>query len=95
LKALSDLNISCSQFHTIAACVRVWDFTPPCDNWKHLQTLGSKVHIWHSEDDCIVPFSDAQYLLEHLPDANSHFYTNMSHFHKLEEFTDLEKCLLV
>jgi predicted alpha/beta hydrolase family esterase len=23
LKALSDLNISCSQFHTIAACVRV------------------------------------------------------------------------
>lgn len=93
LRALSDLNIPCSQLHTIAACVRAGDFTPPYDNWKHLQSLGSKVHLWHSEDDCIVPFSDAQFLLEHLPDANSHFYMNMSHFHKLEEFTDLEKCI--
>lgn len=90
LRAISELNIKCSQLHTIAACVHVWDFTPP-DDWRHLQSLWDHLHIWHSEDDYIVPFADAQFLSAHLPNAITHFYNDVSHFHKLEEFSDLEQ----
>lgn len=90
-----DLLKRVNQVHLIAACLSEWDFTLP-SNYEYLQQLGNRVHIWHAEDDTIVPFSVAQELSRILPEAQTHFFGSekwYGHFSKVEEFEELERVL--
>jgi len=61
------------NIHLIASCMSAGDFSLP-ENYDFLQKLGNRVHIWHSEDDDVVPFSIGQRLSEILPEAEAHFF---------------------
>lgn len=64
-----------SQIHLVATCIESGDFTPPI-NYKFLQFLGNRVHIWHAEDDSVVPFETAEQLSKLLPEAQTHFFSS-------------------
>jgi hypothetical protein len=61
------------QIHLMAACMSAWDFTPP-ESYEFLQKLWNRVHIWHAEDDRVVPISVGKNLAKTLPDAHTHFF---------------------
>ena len=80
------------NIHLLAACISEWDFSVP-ENYDVLRSLGSKVHIWHAEDDMVVPFSIGEELARELPDAVTHFFTPEAwygHFHGIERLPELE-----
>ena len=88
------LNIK--EIHLIAACISEGDFTAPT-NYDFLRKFGEKVHIWHAEDDDIVPFSVGKEISEELPQAITHFFAKekwYGHFHKLETLPELEEILI-
>lgn len=62
-----------TNIHLIASCIEAGDFTPPA-NYNFLQKLGNRVHIWHSEDDTVVPFPIGIELSSILPEARTHFF---------------------
>jgi len=62
-----------SNIHLLASCIEVGDFTSPID-YDFLQKLGDAVHIWHSEDDIVVPFSVGKELSSILRKAKTHFF---------------------
>ncbi len=55
----------------MAACIAEGDFTAPT-SYDVLKSIGNRVHIWHTEDDPIVPFAVGQELSRTLPDAVFH-----------------------
>jgi predicted alpha/beta hydrolase family esterase len=80
------------SIHLIAACIEEGDFRAP-RNYDFLKSLGIKVHIWHAEDDTIVPFSIGKELSKILSEAQTHFFSAekcYDHFHKLEYLLELE-----
>lgn len=85
-------NLKIHQIHLLAACISEWDFTAP-DNYEYLQQLENRVHIWHAQDDTVVPFSIAETLAQVLPDAQTHFFNSEKgywHFHGVESIPELE-----
>ncbi|MDD2693730.1 MAG: hypothetical protein PHY14_02260 [Candidatus Gracilibacteria bacterium] len=89
-------KISIDQIHLLAACISEGNFTPP-DNYEFLQKIGNRVHIWHSEDDAVVPFSVGQELMRILPEAQIHFFSTekgYGHFHGIERIPELEREIL-
>lgn len=81
-----------NQVHLIAACLECGDFTPP-SNYEYLAHLGDRVHIWHAEDDMVVPFDVAKTLEKELPEAETHFFSaekGYGHFHGVERIPELE-----
>lgn len=87
---------SVEKIHLIAACIEVGDFTAP-KNYDNLNSLGDKVHIWHAEDDNIVPFSVAKELEKSITKAQVHFFSSdkwYGHFYKMEQFEELETEIL-
>jgi hypothetical protein len=88
------LNIK--EIHLMAACISEGDFTAPT-NYDFLASLREKVHIWHAEDDDIVPFAVGEKLSKHLPEAITHFIPKekaYGHFYTLESLPELEDILL-
>lgn len=88
--------IQIRAIHLIAACIAEGDFTAPM-NYEVLNILGSRVYIWHAEDDPIVPFSIARELEKILPEAQMHFFPaskGYGHFHGIPAFPELEGELL-
>ncbi|NRH21051.1 hypothetical protein HOO68_03335 [Candidatus Gracilibacteria bacterium] len=84
-----------SNIHLIASCIEAGDFTPPI-NYDFLQKLGDTVHIWHSEDDMVVPFSIGMELSKIFPEAETHFFEiekGYGHFHGVEKIEELENIL--
>ncbi len=51
------------------------NFTAP-ENYDVIRSLGNKVHIWHAEDDTVVPFPIGQELAIMMPKAETHFFTS-------------------
>ncbi|HVV73768.1 MAG TPA: alpha/beta hydrolase, partial [Verrucomicrobiae bacterium] len=49
-----------------------WDF--------QLQRIKVPVHLWHGEQDNVVPVSMGRYLAEHIPRCRSVFYPDDGHF---------------
>jgi predicted alpha/beta hydrolase family esterase len=83
--------------HLLAACISEWDFRTP-ENYHTLGSLGSKVHIWHAEDDRVVPFSTGEMLAQELPNATTHFFWSekwYGHFHGIESIPELEEIILI
>ena len=84
------------QIHLIASCIAEGDFNAPT-NYQSLQSLGDRVHIWHAEDDPVVPFSVAKDLEKLLPDAQTHFFwseNGYGHFYGIERLPELTEILL-
>lgn len=84
-----------NTIHLMAACMSEGDFTAPW-NFRLLQTYGEKVHIWHAEDDTVVPFETGKQLSILLPDAQTHFFWSEKwyrHFHGVERIPELESLL--
>lgn len=84
-----------NQIHLLAACISEWDFTPP-NNYEYLQKLENRVHIWHAEDDAIVPFSVGEQLAQTLPAAQTHFFSSekwYGHFHRAESIPEVEEVI--
>ena len=84
--------------HLVAACIEEWDFRRP-ENFEFLKAHPN-LHIWHAEDDSIVPFSVAQELQILIPSAKYHFfprekeYGHFSPREKIHIFSELEDTLL-
>lgn len=84
-----------NQIHLLAACISEGDFTAP-DNYQYLQQVASHVHVWHAEDDAVVPFLVGQELSRILPAAQTHFFTSekwYGHFHGVEQIHELEEVI--
>ncbi len=84
------------QIHLVAACISEWDFRAPT-NYESLQELGNRVHIWHAEDDMVVPFETAKTLSKTLSEAQTHFFGTekwYGHFHGIEKIPELENILI-
>lgn len=93
--SMTGKNLKIHQIHLLAACISVWDFTPP-SNYEFLQKLENRLHIWHAEDDAVVPFSTAQELSHLLPDAQTHFSPIEKwywHFHGIVRIPELENVI--
>ncbi len=45
-----------------------------------LQKYCEDIHIWHSKDDNMCSFKNAEYLKEKIPNANFHVFENKGHF---------------
>lgn len=71
--SMTKSNLQIQQVHLIAACIEAGNFTAPT-NYEVLKSLGDKVHIWHAEDDPVVPFETAKELEKILPEARTHFF---------------------
>jgi predicted alpha/beta hydrolase family esterase len=85
------------SIHLIAACISEWEFTTP-ENYDMLRSLGSKVHIWHAEDDRVVSFSTGETLAQELPNSTTHFFWSerwYGHFHGIESIPELEAIILI
>ncbi len=81
-----------SQIHLIAACLSEWDFIAP-EDYNVLKNLWNRVHIWHAEDDRVVPFATAKFLENTLPWAQTHFFASdrgYGHFHRVEKIPEFE-----
>ncbi len=63
------------------------DFALP-KNLQKFSRQGSKVFIYHSEDDPIVPFVDAKKYKEQLPRAKLYVFKDREHFNQ-EQFPEL------
>lgn len=63
------------------------DFALP-QSLERLARQGGKIFIYHSEDDFIVPFADAQKYIRALPGATPVLFKDRSHFLQ-EEFPEL------
>ena len=82
--------------HLVAACIAEGDFSTPT-NYEFLKHLGNRVHIWHAEDDPVVPFTIGQELSLVLPDAIFHPFAPdrwYGHFYGIPAFPELENELL-
>lgn len=81
------------SIHLVSACIESGDFTAS-EGYGILQTLGNRIHIWHAEDDLVVPFATAKILEQALPHAVTHFFTSerlYGHFSSgLEIFPEIE-----
>lgn len=63
------------------------DFALP-DDLGRLAAYGKRVHLYQSEDDVIVPFSNLERYQRALPEAVTHVYRDRGHFLG-EEFPEL------
>lgn len=98
LKYFSEIHLFpyvINQIYLLAACISEWDFTAPT-SYEYLQKLWNRVHIWHAEDDAVVPFSTAEELSRFLPEAQTHFFPHekwYGHFHGVDRIVELEEVI--
>ncbi len=68
------------------------DFALP-DDLSRLAAYGKRVHLYQSEDDVVVPFSNLESYKQMLPAATPHVFTDRGHFLQ-EEFPELVQDIL-
>jgi predicted alpha/beta hydrolase family esterase len=59
---------------------RVASFAFDINKINVLEKMAEEIHIWHSEDDDVVPFSDSEMINKKLPKATLHRFTDRKHF---------------
>lgn len=67
----------------------VWNFAFNPENLTHLEKQVEKIHLWHSKDDPIVPYSHSLKFQKYLPDAIFHTFENRGHFVNQAHFVEL------
>jgi uncharacterized protein len=56
------------------------DFTFSSADWATVGGKVPKIHIWHSEDDFVVPVAEANWYKKHLPVAELRIFKDKNHF---------------
>lgn len=56
---------------------------------KDVIKSAKEVHLWHSEDDPVVPFSELAKIQKDIPTATLHIFTNREHFSQQDTFPEL------
>lgn len=90
----NSLPVTISQLHLLAPVILPLEdcegfLVDDIDNWQGFKSNISSVHLWHSEDDTIVPIHHSERLLEKYPSATLHRFTDRGHF-LIEAFPELE-----
>lgn len=49
---------------------------------ESIRGAANEIHIWHSVDDNVVPFSNSETVYKYLPNANFHKFTDRGHFNQ-------------
>ncbi len=86
LKFLGEGDLSpytIQSIHLVAACYQVGSFSEPTPSeWHQLASLAQNtpIHIWHAEDDQVVPIEHAQYIHTKIPNAQLHQLPSGGHF---------------
>ena len=66
--------------HDYSLITRKWGFHP--------QDITAEVHLWHGEDDNMVPPSMGRYLVNKIPNCQSNFLVNEGHISLIVNHTD-------
>ncbi len=74
-----------SAFWEAMLFLRPWGF--------RLQDITAKVHIWHGEDDNIVPPSMARYLAQAIPECRASFYPGEGHLLIVDRMDEIQELL--
>lgn len=69
------------------------DFIFSATKWATVGQKVSKIHIWHSADDFVVPVTEAKWYKQHLPTAELRLFTDKNHF-LLPELPELVEAVL-
>lgn len=87
------LPVAVAQVHLIAPVMLSMEdcegFYMDIEHWNGFATRISAVHLWHSEDDTIVPIAHSEALKVRYESATLHRFTDRFHFIG-EEFNELE-----
>jgi predicted alpha/beta hydrolase family esterase len=87
------LPIDVAQLHLIAPVILPMEdcegFYTAIEHWNGFATNIAAVHLWHSEDDTIVPITHSEALKARYESAELHRFTDRFHFIG-EEFGELE-----
>jgi predicted alpha/beta hydrolase family esterase len=90
------LPITLTQVHLVAPVI---EYLADCDGflvdtqtWSGFKTPIAALHLWHSEDDSIVPISHSERVCELSPNAVLHRYTDRFHFIG-DDFPELTKVI--
>jgi predicted alpha/beta hydrolase family esterase len=76
------------QLHFVAGCISEGDF-PEARDWDQVNRQAKRIHIWHSEDDHVVPYESAVYYNLKLEGSILHCFQNKGHFNGQTEFPEL------
>lgn len=94
----NELPVSVKSLHLIAAPhddsegdYSLADFVLP-ESLEALSETAREVHLYHSEDDYVVPFGDIKKYAKQLPEAHLHTFSDRNHF-LVETFPELLKNL--
>ena len=86
----TDISFKIKQLHLVAPavteadCPGLGEFASNSTDWPKLAKVAKEIHIYHSTDDEIVPFSQSEQLAEALPTATLHSFTDRGHFFQSE-----------
>ncbi len=87
------LPVSIAQLHLVAPAVTYLDncegFLIDEIGWNEFQNIIPAVHVWHSEDDSIVPISHSEKFLTMYSEAVLHRFTDRGHF-LIPSFPEIE-----
>lgn len=82
------------EIHSVAGCISAGDFVWPKDSedWNRFKEISTlfPYHLWHSEDDTIVPFSDAICIHQKSENCILHPFNDRFHFVG-PDFTELSR----
>jgi pimeloyl-ACP methyl ester carboxylesterase len=59
-----------------------------------LEDTAAEVHVWHWEDDPLVPPSMGRYLADHIPNAQPHFLPGGGHYSIFEHWREILQSLI-
>lgn len=82
------LPIQVAQLHLIAPTTGEGDFVLP-DSLENIEKQVKNIHIYHSEDDTVVPISHGEMYAGKLPNAEFLRFTDRGHFFAYPEFPEL------
>lgn len=91
----NELPVTVAQLHLVAPCVDdlecegVGEFKIDLSIWNGFKSDIKSVHLWHSEDDTLVPIHHSERFVETYPTATLHRFTDRGHF-LIESFPELE-----
>lgn len=84
----NELPIRIAQLHLVAGCYGEGDFILT-DSLEGVTQQVEKIFLYHSHDDDLVPFSDAQKYQKALSTATLQEFTDRGHFFAQEDFPEL------
>jgi leucyl-tRNA synthetase len=81
IKYLSENNLQINNLYLVASCLDEGDFSTNLDLISSIEDkVQGKIYIYHSLDDKIVDFKQAEILKQKLPKAKLIKFTNRGHF---------------